>query len=227
MSDLGTLYGLQLLKKHPQGAAWPRDPNTIRGRFWAAIGDGLARTEAAALQLLEEADPRTTVQMIPEWLAQLGIIPGDDEYIGYTVDTTEVSVDTVQVTTDVTVTAILPGTSPDLTVPETQKYITAQVNAIGGQTKDYFIGLAAGLGYTIAITTYRRAAPDQYAVETPLYEDAWCFAWTISVLAAPAGFVPPTRADAPGTDPGRNDFERLMRRFSPGYGYVLFDYGSL
>ncbi|HEV2674236.1 MAG TPA: putative phage tail protein [Aliidongia sp.] len=227
MTALGDQYGLQLLKLHPPGAAWPRDPSTVRGRFWAAIGDGLARIEAAALALLDEADPRTTVQMIPEWYEQLGIVPGNDEFIGYTVDTTEVSIDTALVTSDITLIGVIEGADADLTVPEQQAFITAQVNAVGGQTKAYFIGLAASLGYTITITTYRRAVADVLAADTPIWGDAWCFAWTISVTAAPAGFTVPLRADAPGSDPGRNSFERLIRRVAPAHTYVLFDYESL
>ncbi len=154
MTTLGDQYGLQLLKLHPPGAAWPRDPTTIRGRFWAAIGDGVARIEAAALALLDEADPRTTVQMIPEWYAQLGIEPGNDQFVGYTADTTETTVDTMVATSDMTLIGLLEGASPDLTTEQSQAFITAQVNAVGGQTDAYFIGLAAQLGYKIEIIHY-------------------------------------------------------------------------
>ncbi len=227
MTTAGDQYGLQLLKLHPPGAAWPRDPTTIRGKFGAAIGDGLARIEAAALALLDEADPRTTVQMIPDWYAQLGIVPGNDQFVGYTADTTETTVDTALVTSDVTLIGMLEGASLDLTTEQSQAFITAQVNAVGGQTDDYFIGLAAQLGYTIEIIHYKRAVAGALVAGGPLYSEAWCYAWTVKVTAAPTGFVVPTRADAPGTDPGRNTFERLFRQLAPAHTYVLFDYGSL
>jgi uncharacterized protein YmfQ (DUF2313 family) len=227
VTTLGDQYGLQLLKLLPPGAAWSRDPTTIAGKFWAAIGDGLARIEAAALSLLDEADPRTTVQMIPEWYAQLGIVPGNNQFVGYTVDTTLTTVDTALVTSDETLIGLLLGASPNLTTTQSQAFITAQVNAVGGQSQTYFIGLAAQLGYTISIVTYQRAVADGLVADGTLYEDDWCYAWTVKITVAPTGFVKPTRADAPGTAPGRNPFEQLFRRLAPAHTYVLFDYGSL
>ncbi|HVJ53442.1 MAG TPA: YmfQ family protein [Aliidongia sp.] len=63
-----------LLKLLPPGAAFPRDPTGPMGRVLGAVADSLARCEARALDLVQvEADPRSTVEMLPDWEAALGL----------------------------------------------------------------------------------------------------------------------------------------------------------
>lgn len=52
----------------PRGPAWPRRAlsSTLKNLLWA-WGDELARVESRAQALLEEADPRTTTELLADW----------------------------------------------------------------------------------------------------------------------------------------------------------------
>ncbi|MBP2314890.1 putative phage tail protein [Azospirillum soli] len=63
----GDYYGL-LLGLRPVGPAWPEDDNLLRG-----AADGLARLHARTLRLIDEADPRTTAELLPAWEAFAGL----------------------------------------------------------------------------------------------------------------------------------------------------------
>lgn len=57
----------------PQGAVWPRDPDSTLGRTLAALAEELARVDARALDLLDEADPRTAYELLPDWEKTCGL----------------------------------------------------------------------------------------------------------------------------------------------------------
>jgi uncharacterized protein YmfQ (DUF2313 family) len=57
----------------PPGAAWPRDPEaTLTGVLFGCAPE-FARTHNRALDLVEEADPRTTREMIGDWERCVGL----------------------------------------------------------------------------------------------------------------------------------------------------------
>lgn len=57
----------------PRGRVWPDDPASQQGRAMAAIGQTLARSDAAAIALLLDARPVAPVDLLPEWEATLGL----------------------------------------------------------------------------------------------------------------------------------------------------------
>ncbi len=57
----------------PQGAVWPRDPDSTLGQTLAALAEEMARVDARALDLLDEADPRTTYELLPDWEQTCGL----------------------------------------------------------------------------------------------------------------------------------------------------------
>ncbi|MBX9596003.1 MAG: DUF2313 domain-containing protein [Roseomonas sp.] len=57
----------------PTGAALPREADSVVTALLGVPAAELARIEAAAADLLEEADPRTTVQLLAEWEAEFGL----------------------------------------------------------------------------------------------------------------------------------------------------------
>ncbi len=65
------LYQLQALL--PPGKAWSRDPDAVLSKLLLAMGDGLARAARRAEDLLEEIDPRTTVELLPDWERVAGL----------------------------------------------------------------------------------------------------------------------------------------------------------
>jgi uncharacterized protein YmfQ (DUF2313 family) len=60
-------YADQLLQLAPPGKAWPRDRGSMLGLLCLAFGDEFGRLDARALRLIEEADPRTTNEMLADW----------------------------------------------------------------------------------------------------------------------------------------------------------------
>ncbi len=57
----------------PPGAAWTREPDAVLTRILDAQAAGLARAHNRGLALLEEADPRTTVELLAEWERMCGL----------------------------------------------------------------------------------------------------------------------------------------------------------
>jgi uncharacterized protein YmfQ (DUF2313 family) len=57
----------------PSGAAWTRDPDAVLTRFLSAVGDGLGQADHRAENLITEADPRTTLEMLVDWERALGL----------------------------------------------------------------------------------------------------------------------------------------------------------
>lgn len=60
-------YLTELQALLPQGAAWPREPGATLSLTLLALADELARVDQRAEQLLDEADPRTTLELLADW----------------------------------------------------------------------------------------------------------------------------------------------------------------
>jgi uncharacterized protein YmfQ (DUF2313 family) len=57
----------------PRGKAWPRDPDAYLPKYVRGFAKRLADLELSADGLLLEMRPETTVQLLPEWEAYLGL----------------------------------------------------------------------------------------------------------------------------------------------------------
>lgn len=66
-------YGNELQQLLPPGLAWPRDPASQLGLLCLAFGDEFARIDGRALDLIEEAYPDTTDEMLPDWERVAGL----------------------------------------------------------------------------------------------------------------------------------------------------------
>lgn len=73
MSGRAALYLHDLQALLPTGAAWPRDPGTVRHGQLGAAADGLARGHDLAEQLIEEADPRSARELLGDWERVAGL----------------------------------------------------------------------------------------------------------------------------------------------------------
>ncbi|WP_334034766.1 YmfQ family protein [Burkholderia cepacia] len=62
-----------LMALMPRGLAWPRDPDSVMGRTIATLAPIWSRHVAANNYLLVDAFPATTVELLPEWEAALGL----------------------------------------------------------------------------------------------------------------------------------------------------------
>jgi uncharacterized protein YmfQ (DUF2313 family) len=66
-------YLWQLQALLPPGGAWPRDPEAALTQTLTPIANELARIDASAVDLLIEADPRQTTQLLSEWETECGL----------------------------------------------------------------------------------------------------------------------------------------------------------
>lgn len=57
----------------PRGRAWPRDPERLSTQLLSGLAKSYARIHARCLQLLVDAFPATTVELLPEWEASVGL----------------------------------------------------------------------------------------------------------------------------------------------------------
>lgn len=65
------LNALQALM--PRGRVWPKDPNSVQARTLACFTPTFERSNQAAADLLVDAFPSTSVDLLPEWEAALGL----------------------------------------------------------------------------------------------------------------------------------------------------------
>lgn len=75
-------YVRALQAARPPGVIWTRDPSRRFVRLLQGIADELVRVHGRANQLLEEADPQTTTEMLADWervcaLPEFDYVPPD------------------------------------------------------------------------------------------------------------------------------------------------------
>ncbi len=66
-------YQAQLLDLLPPGLAWSRDPASNMGLLALALSDELARLDGRCLDLINEADPSTTSELLSAWERNAGL----------------------------------------------------------------------------------------------------------------------------------------------------------
>lgn len=81
-----------------------------------------------------------------------------------------------------------PCAGPAPTTQARVAQVVARFISGGGQSVPYFISLLASLGFTASVTEYTPARCGM-ALNAPLYNDDWAFAWTVEI-------GPPTTAPA-------------------------------
>ena len=67
MARTPSQYGDELRALPPPGKVWSRDPATNFGAVTDALGAEFARLEQRGYDLIEEAYPNTTNEMLPDW----------------------------------------------------------------------------------------------------------------------------------------------------------------
>ena len=116
------MYAAMLQKLLPWGIAWPRHPRKNLSKLLLALAHELACLHARALDLIREADPRTTLEMLPDWERALGLP------------------------------SICTGPLP--TVDERRLAVVTRLTEVGGQSPQYFIDLAASMGFDVDVIEY-------------------------------------------------------------------------
>lgn len=195
MALTATAYLAQLQALLPQGFAWPRQADAALTNLLLAWADELARIDGRAADLIEEADPRTTAELLADWERVAGL-------------------------PDPCVEA-LAGTQ---TTAQRRAALVATLTAIGGQSAAYYIALAASLGYTITITEHRTFTV-RSKVNDPLNDLPWRFTFTVnSPLNTVRRFTVRSAVNEPLAAWGNDLIECIISRLKPAHTNVLFAY---
>lgn len=112
------------------------------------------------------------------------------------------------------------------TVAERRAALVAKLTNVGGQSRAFFIALAARLGYTITITEFRPFRVGINAVGDPLTNGDWGFTWQVN---APAVTVRDFRVGAgavgePLRSWGNDLLETVINKYRPAHTHVIFAY---
>ena len=187
-------YATQITQLLPPGEAWPREPDTVLARFLLGLGGIFARLHNRTLDLVEESDPRTAVELLPEWEREVG----------------------------------LPGTCTPLaeTLAQRRAAVISRLLARGGQSRPFYIAVAADLGFDVTVTEFEPFKVDSLCVD-PVCDDDWRFAWQIN---APETTIVEFNTGSACTEPlrawGNQRLECEIKWRKPDHTILLFAYGG-
>lgn len=94
-----------------------------------------------------------------------------------------------------------------------------------GQSRAFYIRLAATLGYTITITEFKRHSV-MSSVNSPLFNWRWLFTWRVSApLNTTRKYTVSSGVNEPLSISGNQVLECVILRFKPAHTVVQFVYG--
>ena len=195
MALIDTDYLHQLQALLPHGPAWPRDDTAALTRLLAALATELARVDGRAIQLVEEADPRTVAELFADWERVTGLPDACAVAFG-----------------------------GDQSMSQRRAALVGRLTTMGGQSSAYYVGLAAALGYAITISEFSEFSVNDN-VEHALYGAAWNFAWQVNAaLNTVTEFTIDSTVDDPLAAWGNALLECVINRLTPAQTTVLFSY---
>jgi uncharacterized protein YmfQ (DUF2313 family) len=214
----GDDYTAAYAKLLPDGAGWPRDPNTTLMQFVRGLcqvwGDPV---DARAADLLErESDPRLTIELLPDWERNWGLPE--------------------------------PCMNEPTTFEARRQMLIWKMTLLGGQSREFFYSIADMLGYTITIREYapfmvgvsnvgdthdlnvKTGDPTFGKMRWEIGAPEMRFYWTVAVSAKSLIWFR-CGASQCGVDPHlriglATDLECLLRQYAPAHTQILFDYSA-
>lgn len=185
-------YFGQLKALLPPGPAWDMEQSAYASQLLHGWAEELARVYNRAQDLVEESDPRTTLELLLDYERIFGL-PTD----------------------------CMAG--QDLTLEQRRQALVSQMVSVGGQSRAYFIALAAAAGYTVTITEFKKHTVLS-GVNYPLYDEAWHYAWRIE--GADPFVITYWKVNGGVNEPlaswGNNLLVCLLRRFKPAHTVLIF-----
>lgn len=185
-------YLQQLQALLPQGPAWSREADAVLTKLLTAFSEEFARVDSRIDGLVNEADPRTTNELLADWERVAGL--------------------------------------PDLCtgIPETislrRELLVSKLTNVGGQSRQFFIDLAAKLGYTITITEFKRFRVTSRVNEV-LNDSDWAYAWRVNAAQDTVRrFTVTGRVNEPLATWGNTALECVITRLKPAHTLVQFAY---
>ncbi|EJX3083404.1 DUF2313 domain-containing protein [Salmonella enterica] len=111
-------------------------------------------------------------------------------------------------------------------VSDRQRAVVAKLISTGGLNRDYYIRVAAALGYTITITQFRPAMSGMSVCGDALNGDEWPFTWRINAPETTIKYV--LAGAAYCGDPlalwGNKQLECAISKIAPSHLNLIFSY---
>lgn len=187
-------YLSQLKALLPRGFLWVDLAQNKLGQLLHAIADELARVDARSHKLIDEADPRTTYELLTQWETAFGLP------------------DSCAIET--------------LTLEQRLEVLHNRVTKIGGQSRQFFIKLAKGLGYEITITEFDPFTVGS-TVDESIFGNDWHFAWQVNAPSETVTYLTVlSDVDTRLASWGNQRLECAITRFKPAHTHVQFSYGG-
>jgi uncharacterized protein YmfQ (DUF2313 family) len=119
-----------------------------------------------------------------------------------------------------------PCTGPLATIQQQDAAVLAKFVGTGGQSPDYFIAVAAALGWTITITEFLPFEADVGHAEDPLWDESGAYTWQVNApLVTTYWFeADVSSADSPLASWGNLPLQCTLQRIAPAHTYLLFAY---
>lgn len=185
-------YLQQMQALLPNGLAWAKSSDTVLAKLLTAFAEEFKRVDYRADDLLNEADPRTTNELLAEW-----------EYIAGLPD-------------------LCTGIPP--TIALRRELLVSKLTNVGGQSKQFYIDLAAKLGFTITITEFKRYRVNS-RVNDPINGVDWAFVWRVNTEQNTIRkFKVSSRVNEPLASWGNAALECAITRLKPAHTHVQFAY---
>lgn len=187
-----------LLALLPKGPAWPREPGTVLYAQLENFSEELARINLRIIDLISEADPRTTRELLPDWERVAGL---PDPCV----------------------------VNDSQTVEQRQIALTTKLTLRGDQSRQYFIDLAAGMGYPDATIEEFLPMTCNDTCNDALYSEGDIWTWQIN-LPSDGGIVYAncnSDCNVPLQSWGDEAIECRINRYKPAHTVVIFAYPEL
>ncbi|MFU0923317.1 YmfQ family protein [Kluyvera sichuanensis] len=111
-------------------------------------------------------------------------------------------------------------------ISDRQRSVVSKLISNGGLNRDYYIGVASALGYTITITQFRPAMSGMSACGDALNGDEWPFTWKIN--APETNFKYTLSGASYCGDPlaswGNKQLECAINNIAPSHLNIIFSY---
>lgn len=110
------------------------------------------------------------------------------------------------------------------TIEQRRAAVVSKVTMKGGQSRAFFVALAAKLGFTITITEFKQYSV-MSPVNTPLCGWQWCFTWRVNApINTVRNFSVMSGVNEPLSSWGNALLECAITRFKPAHTHVQFAY---
>lgn len=190
-------YRNALLALLPRGPAWSTEADAFVGQLLNVLADASLAIDQRASTLLDEADPRSTLEMLSDY-ERVYDVPGQ---------------------------CGRPGVSRE----ERRAMVLAKMVSIGGQSPNYYVGLAKALGYDVSVSEFSPFKAGRSAAGDDLTNENWLHRW---LIVAPETAVFDFKAGASvAGDPvrawGQLGLECPIRKLAPAHTQVFFSYGGV